>query len=180
MKRAGIASEVNSWRGFDHSLFIPLKITHHETDISCIQLSLFDSLIPENHLRLGEVLQGLEQDNLLLIGSGFSFHNLLAFFKSDDTSTRATDHTFEDWLTKTYSDPGLSKPKWRPRLLNLDNAPHARLLSPKAWTPYSASCLSWTCPTVMFRFLFAKEWELKPLPEHHLELKLKPSNSNNL
>lgn len=131
MKRAGIASESNSSRGFDHGLFIPLKVMYPEADIPCIQLSLLNSLNPENHLRLGEALQGLEQENLLVIGSGFSFHNMQAFFKPDDTPTRAMNHAFEDWLKETCSDPSVSEPERRARLLHWDKAPHARYCHPR-------------------------------------------------
>ena len=131
MKRAGIASELNPSRGFDHGLFVPLKIMYPEADIPCIQLSLLNSLNPESHLRLGEALQGLEQENLFVIGSGFSFHNMQAFFKPDDSSTRAMNQAFEDWLTETCSDSRLSEPERRARLLNWDKAPHARYCHPR-------------------------------------------------
>jgi aromatic ring-opening dioxygenase catalytic subunit (LigB family) len=53
----------------------------NEADIPCVQISLTDSLDPSLHIRTGQALQRLSTDNVLIIGSGFSFHNLKAFFR---------------------------------------------------------------------------------------------------
>ena len=50
----GIEAELDEQRGFDHGLFVPLKIMYPEADIPCIQLSLVDSLDPVAHIKLGE------------------------------------------------------------------------------------------------------------------------------
>jgi Uncharacterized conserved protein len=51
-----------------------------DANIPCVQLSLVKSLRPEEHIRMGKALAGLRGNNVLVIGSGFSFHNLKAFF----------------------------------------------------------------------------------------------------
>jgi 4,5-DOPA dioxygenase extradiol len=79
LHEAGIPARIDTERGFDHGLFIPLKLMYPEAQIPCLQLSLIRGLEPAAHLALGAALRGLKGDNLLVVGSGFSFHNLGAF-----------------------------------------------------------------------------------------------------
>ena len=83
LTEAGIEARLDAQRGFDHGLFVPLKIMYPEADIPCIQLSLVKGLDPAEHIRIGKALAGLRQEGLLVIGSGFSFHNMKAFFTPD-------------------------------------------------------------------------------------------------
>lgn len=80
LELAGIKASADGTRGFDHGLFVPLKIMYPEADIACVQLSLIKNLDPLEHIKLGQALQGLADPSILLIGSGFSFHNMRAFF----------------------------------------------------------------------------------------------------
>ncbi len=72
---AHVSARLDQQRGFDHGLFVPLKIMFPNADIPCGQLSLGKSLSPTDHLNLGRLLHQLDYENLLVIGSGFSFHN---------------------------------------------------------------------------------------------------------
>lgn len=72
---------VASKRGLDHGVFIPLKIMHPEANIPVIQISLKKGLNEIEHINLGKALA--ELDDILFIGSGFSFHNLGSFFDND-------------------------------------------------------------------------------------------------
>ena len=40
---------------------------------------------PEEHIRIGAVLAELSRDNILVLGSGFSFHNLKVFMGGDSS-----------------------------------------------------------------------------------------------
>lgn len=75
-----IHSTLTSDRGFDHGLYVPLKIMYPEADIPCLQISLLHSLDPAAHIAIGKALTHLQHPNVLLVGSGFSFHNMQAFF----------------------------------------------------------------------------------------------------
>ena len=74
-----IDSKLDPQRGFDHGMFVPLKIMYPEADIPCVQISLHPSLDPLLHVEIGKALQSIDYDNLLIIGSGFTFHNMRAF-----------------------------------------------------------------------------------------------------
>jgi 4,5-DOPA dioxygenase extradiol len=74
-----IPARIDPGRGFDHGLFIPLKLMYPAADIPALQLSLLRGLDPMAHLALGKVLHALIDEDILVIGSGFSFHNMQAF-----------------------------------------------------------------------------------------------------
>jgi 4,5-DOPA dioxygenase extradiol len=68
---AGIDANLDNQRGFDHGLFVPLKLMFPDATIPCVQLSLVNNLQPELHLQMGKALRMLKKDNVLIIGSGF-------------------------------------------------------------------------------------------------------------
>ncbi|WP_230425689.1 DODA-type extradiol aromatic ring-opening family dioxygenase [Spartinivicinus ruber] len=80
LKNKGIEENLNEDRGFDHGLFIPLKIMYPDANIPCVQVSLLNTLNPEQHIQVGKALSELRKEKVMVIGSGFSFHNLKAFF----------------------------------------------------------------------------------------------------
>jgi aromatic ring-opening dioxygenase catalytic subunit (LigB family) len=127
----GIECILDDKRGYDHGLFVPLKIMYPQADIPCIQLSLVKSLDPRLHIKIGEALAGLEYENLLVIGSGFSFHNMKAFFAPSTIETQFMNESFEHWLIETCSDPELDEIERTNRLLNWENAPSARFCHPR-------------------------------------------------
>jgi len=127
----GIKSALDDNRGFDHGLFVPLKIMYPEADLPCIQLSLVDSLNAREHIKIGEALSGLEYKNLLVIGSGFSFHNMKAFFAPSTTETQSMNESFEQWLIDTCSNPKINEIERTNRLVNWQNAPSARYCHPR-------------------------------------------------
>ena len=127
----GIESILDDERGFDHGLFVPLKIMYPAADVPCIQLSLVDSLNPREHIKIGEALSGLDYENLLVIGSGFSFHNMKAFKTPTTTETQSMNESFEQWLIDTCSNPKLGENERTHRLVNWGNAPSARFCHPR-------------------------------------------------
>ncbi len=118
-------------RGFDHGLYIPLRIMYPEADIPCIQLSLLESLDPAAHISLGEAVADISGDGVLVIGSGFSFHNMAAFFGSDASLPDEKNSAFERWLIETCSDADLDEAERTRRLLTWESAPHARYCHPR-------------------------------------------------
>src|SRR5690606_6493667 len=72
----GIPAKLDDRRGFDHGLFVPLKLMYPQAQIPCIQLSLLKNLDPEKHISLGKAIASLREKNVLIVGSGMSFHNL--------------------------------------------------------------------------------------------------------
>lgn len=127
----GIEARLDESRGYDHGVFVPLKIMYPEADIPCIQLSLLQSLDPAEHIKMGAALASLDYDNLLVIGSGFSFHNMKAFFAPDTDESKMMNHSFEQWLIDTCSNPNLAEDERKQRLANWQDAPYARYCHPR-------------------------------------------------
>lgn len=128
---AGINANLDHERGFDHGVFVPLKIMYPEANIPCVQLSLLSSLEPEVHIAVGEALQGLRRRNVLLIGSGFSFHNLKAFFAPETDESPKSNREFERWLSDTCCNPTYSAGQRRQKLTRWSEAPGARYCHPR-------------------------------------------------
>lgn len=128
---AGIAARLDAERGIDHGVFVPLALMYPQADIPCVQLSLVSSLSSDTHLEIGRALQALDYDNLLVIGSGFSFHNMAAFFAAKTPDIQAKNEAFEHWLQDTCSDPSLNEAERRRRLREWEQAPHARFCHPR-------------------------------------------------
>jgi 4,5-DOPA dioxygenase extradiol len=129
--QSGIQNRLDDQRGFDHGVFVPLKIMFPDADIPCIQISLLKSLNPSDHIQIGAALSGINDDGPLIIGSGFSFHNMRAFFEPGTIDGKAMNEAFEQWLIDTCSNPGIGESERAGRLENWENAPHARYCHPR-------------------------------------------------
>lgn len=127
----GIDAVVDDTRGFDHGLFVPLKIMYPDATIPCIQISLIRGLSPIEHINMGKALAGLKEQNLLIMGSGFSFHNMRAFFAPENAETQAMNESFEEWLIETCCSKSFDENERENRLINWEQAPSARYCHPR-------------------------------------------------
>jgi 4,5-DOPA dioxygenase extradiol len=127
----GIKPRLDGQRGFDHGMFVPLKLMYPDANIPCVQLSLVHSLSPDEHIRIGKALAGLRKNKVLILGSGFSFHNLRAFFDGSTDESRAMNEAFEEWLIDTCSTRLLTEAEREQRLIDWTSAPAARYCHPR-------------------------------------------------
>jgi aromatic ring-opening dioxygenase catalytic subunit (LigB family) len=128
---AGFAARLDGQRGFDHGLFVPLKLMLPEAGIPCIQVSQLGSLDPASHIALGRALAALRQENVLIVGSGMSFHNLRAFFTYRGPQASPESLAFDRWLVETCTSPDLSPAEREKRLIDWESAPAARYSHPR-------------------------------------------------
>lgn len=131
LQKANIPVKMDFHRGYDHGLFVPLMIMYPEANIPAIQLSLVNSLDPKAHLAIGKALQALDFDDLLVIGSGFSFHNMKAFFSNDNGVSDKKNEHFEQWLHATLMDTKLLENERNERMIDWIKAPNARYCHPR-------------------------------------------------
>jgi aromatic ring-opening dioxygenase catalytic subunit (LigB family) len=121
---AGIGVHQDPQRGFDHGMFIPLKLMFPDADIPVVQLSLRSDLDPQAHLEAGRALAPLRSEGVLIVGSGMSFHNMRGY---GDPRFGPISDEFDRWLTHAVeSDPSARADALR----QWDQAPSARLSHP--------------------------------------------------
>ena len=130
LNQNGIPARVDPQRGFDHGLYIPLKLMYPEADIPSLQLSLLSGLDPIVHLDLGAALRNLTNENILIIGSGFSFHNMRAFSWRGMNAPDPANDAFQDWLVDVCTSE-LSQGEREKRLMDWQKAPSARYCHPR-------------------------------------------------
>ena len=127
---SGIEAKLDEQRGFDHGMFVPLKIMFPEAEIPCVQLSLINNLDPESHFKLGKALSKLRKENVLIIGSGFTFHNMQALM-SQNSGVDFKNEEFEQWLIDTCTNPNYSPSLQEQKLIEWSEAPFARYCQPR-------------------------------------------------
>ena len=95
----GIESAENADRGFDHGVFIPFMLIYPEADVPLTMISLKNTLDAESHLAIGRALAPLRDEDVLIIGSGMTYHNM-RMFRSDEPTHVAQAVQFDDWLAE--------------------------------------------------------------------------------
>lgn len=130
LRKAGIESKETTQRGFDHGVFIPLMLIYPHADIPTTQLSLKQGLNPDEHLKLAEALRSLVKKNILIIGSGFSFHNMREFTWDRSEKIDEANNSFQDWLIEVCTGE-MSDLERKDLLREWHAAPHARYCHPR-------------------------------------------------
>lgn len=103
LQQTQIGAQQDADRGFDHGVFIPLKLMFPDADIPVVQFSLRADLDPLAHLEAGRALAPLRDEGVLIVGSGMSFHNMRGY---GDPRFGPVSDEFDRWLTTTVeSDP---------------------------------------------------------------------------
>jgi aromatic ring-opening dioxygenase catalytic subunit (LigB family) len=125
LRGAGFAAATDATRGYDHGVFVPLKVAFPDAKIPVIELSLDRGLDAALHLSLGESLAPLREQNVLVIGAGMSVHNLRAL--GDPRMTRPATE-FDAWLNNAAC---AAAPARAAALSRWQDAPNARLCHPR-------------------------------------------------
>lgn len=126
----GFSVNLDEQRGIDHGVFIPLMLMYPKADVPVLQISLSSSLDPAEHIAIGEALASLDEPDTLFLGSGFSFHNMGAFF-ADSSEIRAANESFESWLADTLLNREMKTEEINQRLINWHSAPGAQFCHPR-------------------------------------------------
>lgn len=122
----GVASSLDPQRGFDHGTFTLMHTLYPDADMPLVQLSIKAEYDAAEHVKLGELIAPLRDQGVLIIGSGFSFHNLRGMWNGAGAQASAA---FDQWLNDTLV---LSAPDERQRrLLGWSGAPAARVAHPR-------------------------------------------------
>ena len=94
LEAAGVPAVPDPQRGWDHGVWIPLRLAFTSPEIPVVQISLLASAVPEEILRVGGALTPLRRRRVLMIGSGGVVHNLRRL-RYDDI-----DGPVDDWAAQ--------------------------------------------------------------------------------
>lgn len=117
LSSANIENRLDPEHGWDHGVFIPLKVMYPDAQIPVVAMSLHRGLDPATHLAIGEALTPLRDEGVFIIGSGSSFHHFAHF-----GSPKA--QVFDNWLNDTMQAPDEIR---RRKLVEWEKAPAARI-----------------------------------------------------
>jgi 4,5-DOPA dioxygenase extradiol len=103
--KQGIPYGVDTKRGLDHGAWVVLKMLYPSVDIPVISMSVNPNLSPEEQYKIGKSLSQLRENNILVIASGGTVHNLRALkMMNDDGSIDQWALDFDTWLEKHVMD----------------------------------------------------------------------------
>ncbi|MFP3125164.1 dioxygenase [Ectobacillus funiculus] len=103
LTKQGIAVQRDMKRGLDHGSWTLLYRMYPEADIPVVQVSVNPYLPASEQYHIGEALRGLGQEDILVIGSGVTVHNL-RIIKWGQTTPESWAVAFDDWLIEKLEE----------------------------------------------------------------------------
>jgi aromatic ring-opening dioxygenase catalytic subunit (LigB family) len=123
---AGLDVAVDSHKGFDHGVFVPLSLMYPNADMPIVMVSVKLGYDPGEHMALGRALQSLRDEGVLIVGSGLTYHNMRGF---NQDSAVADAQAFTQYLNDAVALPDARARD--EKMLQWERAPRARLAHPR-------------------------------------------------
>lgn len=89
-------------RGLDHGAYVPLKELFPDADIPVLQMSM-PTLDPRGLFDIGRRLSDLRDRGTLIVGSGFTTHNLNMMVADADGTPPAASAEFDHWAAEAMA-----------------------------------------------------------------------------
>jgi aromatic ring-opening dioxygenase catalytic subunit (LigB family) len=99
---AGIDSAEDAARGYDHGVFIPLMLAYPDADVPITMMSLKNTLDVASHVAIGKALESLRDEDVLIIASGMSYHNMRMFRQAEPGHVQQAVR-FDHWLAEAVA-----------------------------------------------------------------------------
>jgi len=122
---AGLPATLDGARGLDHGVFVPMKVAFPDAELPMVELSLDRGLDPARHLAAGRALAPLRHDNVLILATGMSFHNMRGY---GDPRSTGPSQAFDAWLVEAAGQTGQTRDAL---LMAWADAPSARFSHPR-------------------------------------------------
>lgn len=104
LTKNNISFETNTSRGLDHGAWVVLRLVYPNADIPVIAMSVNPNLTPDEQYNIGKALSGLRENDILIIASGGTVHNLRALNWSDNGEVDSWALEFEEWLNNNLNN----------------------------------------------------------------------------
>jgi 4,5-DOPA dioxygenase extradiol len=112
-------------QGLDHGAWVPIRFLYPAADVPVFQVSLPAGITPQQAYALGQALQPLRAEGVLVVGSGSLTHNLYEFRQYGDGEEATYAREFAAWVRQAVEardDGRLQR--------TLEIAPHAQRAHP--------------------------------------------------
>ena len=121
-----VAATLDPERGWDHGVWIPLRLMYPQARAPIVQMSLPLNSSPEQLFRIGEALARFRNKGVLIVASGGLAHNLQRIRPGQkDSPPHAWAEAFEKWAMEAIERKDF------PALFSYRRfAPHAKLVVP--------------------------------------------------
>jgi 4,5-DOPA dioxygenase extradiol len=118
---AMIGATLETERGWDHGLWVPLRHIRPAADIPVVEISLPSPSAPSDLLRLGNTLAPLRDRGIVIMGTGGIVHNLRRInFAGVDAPAEEWARAFDGWVADRVESRDYAA------LAHYEQAPNAR------------------------------------------------------
>ena len=97
LEQAGFDCQMETKRGLDHGVFVPFLLIYPEADVPIVQLSLPLNASVGDLMSMGEALAPLRDEDVLIVGSGMTYHNIAGILGRIGGQTERSAR-FDAWL----------------------------------------------------------------------------------
>jgi len=155
---AGFKVLIDDARGYDHGVWVPLKLMFPAADIPIAQVSINPDQSPLHHWRLGRALGMLRNQGVLVVGSGSITHNLGDFRSNragSDTPVMPYAQEFVEWFDEALTAQATDR-----LLAYRTQAPHAARAHPTdehllpLFVALGAAGVAWTATRIHQGFMY--------------------------
>ncbi|MDQ0201352.1 DODA-type extradiol aromatic ring-opening family dioxygenase [Neobacillus ginsengisoli] len=96
--KSGVSFNIETKRGLDHGAWVVLRLLYPNADIPVIAMSVNPLLTPMEQYKIGKALSVLRANDMMIIGSGGTVHNLRALKWADNGQVDQWALEFDNWL----------------------------------------------------------------------------------
>ncbi|GAO51254.1 Extradiol aromatic ring-opening dioxygenase [Saitoella complicata NRRL Y-17804] len=118
-------------RGLDHGVFVPFKIMFGESaPVPVVEVSIDSSLSPQRHIKIGQAIEKMRDEGILVLSGGLSIHTFSDFTAWDPEKARAEIKAFEKAIVDAVEESTTTTER-NERLKMVTKLPGFRMAHPR-------------------------------------------------